>query len=232
MISTTLFKTIIKILSNDRIPRTTILQIVEDLLAFYNKQIKLVINKLEITNSNETKTIADIVTILKSMLTPDYISSEYLSLKKLRALNVAVEARTVELSIEQNQVYSISNVIQTLSYPNFIKMVPLKELFSKTSILEHILGYIESIRSNKTTIYNIIQTSVWKNKIKRFNPSDSREILLLPILIYFDDFEPLNSLGSHSGILKLGAVYVKCLSRLFGFESVTYFFVNDILCTR
>lgn len=170
MISTTLLRTIIKILSNDRIPRTPILKIVKDLLAYYDTQIKQALNQLKKVNSHEAKIIEETVTVLESMLTPDYIPSEYLLLKKLRSLNVTVEAQTVELSIEQNQVYSISNVIQTISYPYFIKIVPLKELFSilfsKTQILEHILDYMESISGNETTIYNITQTLLWKNKVE------------------------------------------------------------------
>lgn len=36
-------------------------------------------------------------------------------------------------------------------------------------------------------------------------------MLLIPLLIYFDDFEYLNPLGSHSGIQKVGAVYIKIM---------------------
>lgn len=54
-------------------------------------------------------------------------------------------------------------------------------------------------------ISNIIQTPLWKKKINRIENDSST--LLLPLIIYFDDFEPLNSLGSHSGAYKIGSVY-------------------------
>jgi len=51
---------------------------------------------------------------------------------------------------------------------------------------------------------NFIQGSLWKNKMKEH---DNNQVVL-PIFMFFDDYEVGNPLGSHSGIHKLGAVYL------------------------
>lgn len=60
----------------------------------------------------------------------------------------------------------------------------------------------ELILSNNLS--NIINGSLFKSffEIKR---DDSSEVL--PLVLYFDDVETGNPLGSHSGTYKLGAVY-------------------------
>ncbi|XP_060846411.1 uncharacterized protein LOC132926082 [Rhopalosiphum padi] len=50
---------------------------------------------------------------------------------------------------------------------------------------------------------NFIQGSVWKEKQEKH---DSQ--CVLPIFLFFDDYEVGNSLGSHSGVHKLGAVCI------------------------
>jgi len=44
---------------------------------------------------------------------------------------------------------------------------------------------------------------LWQNKVKHF-PNRT----ILPLFLYYDDFEVNNPLGSHAGVQKLGAVYV------------------------
>lgn len=55
----------------------------------------------------------------------------------------------------------------------------------------------------KETEENFIQGSYWKNRM-----SHCSEKTLIPLFMYFDDYETGNVLGSHAGIHKLGAVYV------------------------
>lgn len=58
----------------------------------------------------------------------------------------------------------------------------------------------ESKSSNVLT--SIIDGNFWKRIEKQF-----AEKLVIPLLLYFDDFEINNPLGSHSGIHKIGAIY-------------------------
>lgn len=58
--------------------------------------------------------------------------------------------------------------------------------------------------------------------------------MLLPIIVYFDDFEPNNAIGSRSGSHKIGGVYIKiaCLpehlnSKLAHIYAAMFFFTED-----
>lgn len=62
------------------------------------------------------------------------------------------------------------------------------------------------------TFNNIVQSPFWKDKVNIFNPHNDKSQILIPIMVYFDDFEVLNPLGSHSGQLKIGGVYIKILA--------------------
>ncbi|KAJ6639408.1 hypothetical protein Bhyg_12152 [Pseudolycoriella hygida] len=57
------------------------------------------------------------------------------------------------------------------------------------------------------SISNIIQSPLWR-KLLDFEKGNDELTLFLPINIYFDDFEPLNVIGSHSGAYKVGATYL------------------------
>lgn len=58
---------------------------------------------------------------------------------------------------------------------------------------------------------SIVQTPLWRNLMPREQQDPS--ILYLPMSMFFDDFEPLNCIGSHSGAYKIGSVYssIPCL---------------------
>lgn len=80
----------------------------------------------------------------------------------------------------------------------------LKKFFELPSVFEETMSYMEHLQNSKDgLISNIIQTPFWKNKILKNNLKNST----IPILVYFDDFEVGNPLGSYAGIHKLGAVY-------------------------
>lgn len=77
----------------------------------------------------------------------------------------------------------------------------LKEFFQMKNVLKECTNYLNDLSDNKNLITNLIQCDLWKSK------SANVDGLLLPILIYFDEFEVGNPLGAHAGIHKLGAVY-------------------------
>ena len=47
-----------------------------------------------------------------------------------------------------------------------------------------------------------------KNNLSKFKTSSDKKSIVLPMFMYFDDFETGDPLGSHSGTHKLGAVYI------------------------
>lgn len=88
---------------------------------------------------------------------------------------------------------------------HLMNLMDLTKLFTRLLALpnffDEINQYVESLNDS-----NIVQTSFWKNKVAACNLKEDE--IALPLFIYYDDFEPLNALGSHSSAYKLGGVYV------------------------
>ena len=78
----------------------------------------------------------------------------------------------------------------------------MPESFDKT------IQYLNSLDSQNEIITNIYQTPHWKEKSAFYSNK-----ICLPLLMFFDDYENNNALGSHKGISKCGAVYlsIPCL---------------------
>ena len=86
--------------------------------------------------------------------------------------------------------------------------VPLKEslkaFLELPGIFEEIIQYIDELNKNKYLITNIIQADLWVREY-------SKKVLdgiLLPIYLYYDEFEAGNCLGSYKGKNKFGATYI------------------------
>lgn len=69
----------------------------------------------------------------------------------------------------------------------------LKLFFKIPDTLETILSYTDSLK-NSDKIFNYIQTDTWKQKLSFYKSDD----IVLPLIFYFDDFEPNNPLGPKS----------------------------------
>ena len=84
----------------------------------------------------------------------------------------------------------------------------LQKFFEMPGVFDKTMGYVNYLKSCKEIISNIIQGPFWREKSTPFE-----EKMVLPLLMYFNDYENNNPLGSHKGISKCGAVYlsVPCL---------------------
>jgi hypothetical protein len=122
-------------------------------------------------------------------------SSEFKLLQELEKYGLFIRPQQITIHIESSEHF-------------YMHMIPLSDvffqLFQKKGFLQSIIDYIGTF--DQTVIKNVMQTEFWKNKVKFLNDTNT---IFLPILIYFDDLEVLNSLGSHSGMYKLGATYVQ-----------------------
>jgi len=86
--------------------------------------------------------------------------------------------------------------------------VPIKKqiqmFFKLPNVLQQILDYQENLEVNNSESYtNMVQGSLWKS-IKSMTTSDK---IILPLILYFDDFEIGNPLGSHAGYYKIVCLY-------------------------
>lgn len=79
----------------------------------------------------------------------------------------------------------------------------LQKFFSLENVLIETLDYMKNLENDSGILTNFIQGTYWRSRIIN---QDGR--IVFPLFMYFDDYESGNVLGSHSGIHKLGAVYV------------------------
>jgi hypothetical protein len=89
---------------------------------------------------------------------------------------------------------------------HFISLrIVLKKFFSLSNILRETLQHMNELGEHDSTqtIEHFIHGSSWKSR-----QSQHGRKLVMPVFLQVDDFEPLNALGSHSSIHKLGAAYI------------------------
>lgn len=85
--------------------------------------------------------------------------------------------------------------------------------------------------NDKSVLWNFVQGTFWQSRLKKCYGKT-----VLPLLMYFDDFESGNVLVSHLGVHKVGAVYVSIscipphrmsvISNIMGF--ILSYYVKDL----
>lgn len=88
----------------------------------------------------------------------------------------------------------------------FAQFIPIREVLKKffemPNIYKETIAYLKSLEDDDI-ISNFVQASLWKKWSHDFGDQ-----VVLPIHLFFDDYETNNPLGSHKGISKCGAVYL------------------------
>lgn len=79
----------------------------------------------------------------------------------------------------------------------------LKSFLELPDVFNKILDYQLAMENSEpeNALKNLIQGSLWKS----FEVDKKR--IVFPLIIYFDDFEVGNPLGTHAGRYKIGAIY-------------------------
>lgn len=77
----------------------------------------------------------------------------------------------------------------------------LLSFFSIPNVFDEIVKYQNNILPNDP-LFTILQGKLWKNIVSNYSNK-----IVMPLVLYYDDFETCNPLGSHAGVYKLGALY-------------------------
>lgn len=142
--------------------------------------------------------------------TPNVLKSEYRLKKTLIEAGYYVESKDVIIHTEKILVY-VNGLPKMVDDERIIKVFDvaemLKKLFGLPNVARDIVKYVDKLNEDSDgPVTNIIQSKLWKRH-SSLQEHDSA-VLHLPVFKYFDDFEPLNALGSHAGAYKTGAVYM------------------------
>lgn len=94
--------------------------------------------------------------------------------------------------------------------PCHIQIIPIEKVLTRflsmKGVLTETLKNIRTLDQYDESVVNLLQAKAWKTKCAQYQQSINE--LHLPIIVYFDDMEVNNPLGSHASIHKLGAVYI------------------------
>lgn len=114
-----------------------------------------------------------------------FLKSEKISLLVTDEIRIKIDNTLGRREVDYNfQIFSLKTIFHHLfNQTNFMKKLDLKNL-----------KYVKYF----------MQSKHWKSLIPKNHDNGD---LYLPLLIYGDDFEPNNPLGSHSSIQKIGGIY-------------------------
>lgn len=104
-----------------------------------------------------------------------------------------------------------------------VYVVPIDQLLKKylelPNVFSTILGTLEKSQNN-FPIISLLQTESWQ-RIK----SQSPDAIIIPLSLYFDDYETDNPLGSHRVLKKMGGTYftISCLPPEFASKLENWF---------
>lgn len=88
-----------------------------------------------------------------------------------------------------------------------VQVIPVRHVLKKflelPGMYEITMSYLSDLEKQENVLTNIVQGECWKERQKSF---DDR--IVVPLVVYQDDFETNNPLGSHRGVGKVGGVYI------------------------
>lgn len=135
--------------------------------------------------------------------------TEYKRHKIFTKSNTFVEPTQVQVGVSQevsNQKGNVEMVLKNRTICSMPWQNNLKTFLELPNVLktitDHQLLLLRDDDSNSNVLRNVVNGSLWKSKLVTVTDK------LLPLIIYFDDFESGNPLGSHAGVHKIGVIYI------------------------
>lgn len=204
-----MMKHAVDLLSDELISRKKSLEVLKKSFGYYSKaflSMQKCVSALDTENFNEfSEFFAD----------PSSIQSEYRLTKALKKAGVYISSSDHILSCT-NELKFVNGVPKLHKDLRIVKVFNLTDFLEKLLNLPGIMYEIDTFVKSKQnckdgSISNTVQSPLWRKLVSVEEKCDS--ILYLPLNVYFDDFEPQNVIGSHSGAYKIGATYtsIPCL---------------------
>lgn len=195
------------------LPRNIVQITVDNLLNILSHSVVPLINELlqSMADRGEiifTNSISDAIHTIHNKIISDFsaFSTEYRRfnfferrLTYIAPQEIAVGECRSSKTVRGRQV--VSSCTRTMQFIPLRKV--LYSFFSLDSLLVDTLQYMKDLDNDEAKIQNFIQGNYWKSR-RRVHSGKN----VVPLFLFFDDYETSNALGSHSGIHKLGAVYI------------------------
>ncbi|XP_066595388.1 uncharacterized protein [Prorops nasuta] len=173
-----------KLYSKNQMPRSHVNDLITLFTSFFNN---VCLDIIQSTCNNygidEDHQISQMIQISKNSFSP--FKSEHSSFTYLQELKCLIKPYCIYIDASLK--------------PQRIKKKT--QLAIKYTTIHLIANNIDKTKQS-TIVTSTCNGEMWNNLIKK-----EQNKLILPLLLYYDDFEINNPLGSHTGIHKLGAVY-------------------------
>lgn len=197
--------------SNPIIPRNVIQIVVDGLDQIFSEGIVIFIKKYIEQGLNNNEIPENMFSVFNNIT--NIIENAFICFKTehkrfcfFTKLESYVESKEIIIGQRLNKTVKkgVSNLEPINCIEQFIPLSKvLKQFFCLENVLCETLKYLDRLMNDKSVLGNFVQGSFWQSRMKKFEGKT-----VLPLFMYFDDFESGNVLGSHSGVHKLGAVYV------------------------
>lgn len=201
----TVINFIAKLYSNPTLNRKNVQTIFDDITELFNNLLEHIHYKLtdadapSVTFREESESINKIFENLKS---------EYRRLKFFEKSDSFISPESFHIGTQ-----TILDNISTPGMPGIksktdhgqklsIKL-RLKKFVELPNVFNELLEYINNSNKKTEVITSIIQGHLWRNIENKFTNKT-----FFPLLLFYDDFEPCNPLGSRAVTYKIGAVYI------------------------
>lgn len=194
---------ICKIYAKSTLPRSQVQVVIDTFENCMTPPLCAIRSKIlavDFKNENEQKDILEMIDSFENMF--DDCRTEYIRFKTLEKSGKFITPEEVVLGDEFHINSAGHMAPKSLTFQFIPPRLILKQFFELDNVFNECFFYYHKLSENNITdITNIVQSDLWKSKI------EGSHGIIFPILIYFDELEIGNPLGSHSGIHKLGATY-------------------------
>lgn len=133
-------------------------------------------------------------------------NTEYLLLKTLKEQNLYSPPLKFEIDNTVTSTYKKGKSVLSKKISEGI-LLPIEfqitKFFEQPGVLEKTLDYTKTLMESGEKFENFVQGALWKEKMNHFNNNQN----VVPLIMYYDDFETGNSLGSHCGKQSIAAFY-------------------------
>lgn len=202
-------------------------QLFEDSLS----SIKSEVHKRLKSSGIEEKCISEIESVVDNLTKPfQNMETESQRFSKFRKCDTFIVPESYKIG-ERTEFKSTPTGVTRKEVSVVAQFIPirhvLKKFFEMPGIFAKTMEYVNLLNSNSHIISNIIQCSHWKEKIA----GHDKEKIVLPLMMFFDDYENNNPLGSHKGISKSVYLTVPCLPEDFQskIENIFLFIIFNTL---
>lgn len=195
-----------KLYANQTLNRKVVQEFVLDMKDFLDNIFHHILNK--ISNTDECFSIVQQESEeMKKIF--ENLKSEFLRLKYFKSCNTFIPATSFYIGcqtvLDNTSTPAKPGIkLKTDSGQKLSIKLKLKMFLEIPNVYDDILEFItQECSENNEVISSIVQGQLWKQLMINY-----KNKIFFPLILFYDDFEPCNPLGSRAVIYKVGAVYI------------------------